>query len=61
MSSKLPGLWDVDWGKYVAALTDIGYDGYTCIEIEEKVFKGAKEKVEASIVLSCRYLKQFVI
>lgn len=61
MSPKLPGLGDVDWGKYVSALTDIGYDGYTCIEVEDKAFEGTKEKVEASLVLSQRYLKQFVI
>ena len=47
--------------KYVSALTDIGYDGYTCIEIEDKAFEGSKEKVENSLVLSKRYLEQFVI
>ena len=61
MSPKLPGLGDVDWGKYVSALTDVGYDGYTCIEVEDKAFEGTKEKVEDSLVLSQRYLKQFVI
>ncbi len=61
MSPKLPGLGDVDWGKYVSALTDIGYDGYTCIEIEDKAFEGSKEKVEDSLVLSQKYLQQFVI
>ena len=61
MSPKLPGLGDVDWGKYVSALTDIGYDGCTCIEVEDKAFEGSKEKVEDSLVLSQRYLKQFVI
>lgn len=61
MSPKLPGLGDVDWGKYVSALTDIGYDGYTCIEVEDKAFEGSKEKIEDSLVLSQRYLKQFVI
>lgn len=61
MSPKLPGLGDVDWGKYVSALTDIGYDGCTCIEIEDKAFEGSKEKVEDSLVLSQRYLRQFVI
>ena len=61
MSPKLPGLGDVDWGKYVSALTDIGYDGNTCIEIEDKAFEGTKEKVEDSLILSQRYLKQFVI
>lgn len=61
MSPKLPGLGDVDWGKYVSALTDVGYDGYTCIEVEDKAFEGSKEKVEDSLVLSQRYLQQFVI
>ncbi len=61
MSPKLPGLGDVDWGKYVSALTDIGYDGCTCIEVEDKAFEGTKEKVEASLVLSQRYLRNFVI
>ncbi len=61
MSPKLPGLGDVDWGKYVSALTDIGYDGCTCIEVEDKAFEGTKEKVEASLTLSKRYLEQFVI
>jgi sugar phosphate isomerase/epimerase len=61
MSPKLPGLGDVDWGKYVSALTDIGYDGCTCIEVEDKAFEGSKGKVEDSLVLSQRYLKQFVI
>lgn len=61
MSPKLPGLGDVDWGKYVSALTDIGYEGYTCIEVEDKAFEGSRERVEASLVLSKRYMEQFVI
>lgn len=61
MSPKLPGLGDVDWGKYVSALTDIKYDGYTCIEIEDKAFEGSKEKILDSLRLSKRYMEQFVI
>lgn len=61
MSPKLPGLGDVNWGKYVSALTDIGYDGCTCIEIEDKAFEGTKEKVEKSLLLAQKYLRQFVI
>lgn len=61
MSPKLPGLGDVDWGRYVSALTDIGYDGYTCIEVEDKAFEGSREKIVQSLELSQRYLKQFVI
>ena len=61
MSPKLPGLGDVDWGKYVSALTDIRYDGYTCIEIEDKAFEGSREAVLNSLKLSKRYMEQFVI
>ena len=61
MSPKIPGYGDVDWGKYVSALTDIGYDGYTCIEIEDKYFEGSKEKVIDSLKLSKKYMTNFVI
>lgn len=61
MSPKLPGLGDVDWGRYVSALTDIGYDGFTCIEIEDKAFEGSKENVLKSLQLSKSYMEQFVI
>ncbi len=61
MSPKLPGLGDVDWGKYVSALTDIGYEGPTCIEVEDKAFENSKERILDSIALSKKYLDQFVI
>ena len=61
MSPKLPGLGDVDWGKYVSALTDIGYDSYACIEVEDKAFESSKQRVMDSVALSCRYMRQFVI
>lgn len=61
MSPKLPGLGDVDWGSYVSALTDIGYDGYTCIEVEDRAFEGSDEKVLKSLKLGYHYMRQFVI
>ncbi len=61
MSPKLPGYGDVNWGKYVSALTDIGYDGYTCIEVEDKFFEGSQEKVLDSLKLSKKYMSQYVI
>lgn len=61
MSPKLPGLGDVDWGKYVSALTDIGYKGPACIEVEDKSFEDTKERILDSIYLSKRYLDNFVI
>ncbi len=61
MSPKLPGLGDVNWSKYVSALTDIGFDGYSCIEIEDKAFEANDEKIIDSLKLSKKYIEQFVI
>lgn len=61
MSPKLPGLGDIDWGKYVSALSDIGYDGYSCIEVEDKAFEGNIENAKKAVVLSANYLRNFVI
>lgn len=61
MSPKLPGLGDVNWSQFVSALNDIGYIGFSCIEIEDKAYEGSKERIEQSLVLSKRYISQFVI
>lgn len=61
MSPKLPGLGDVDWSRFVSALTDIGYDGCACIEVEDRAFEGSKKKTLDSLRLSRQYMKQFVI
>lgn len=59
MAPKLPGLGDVNWAKFVSALTDIGYDGYTCIEVEDRAFEGSREKILESLRFSKRYMEQF--
>ncbi len=61
MQPKIPGLGDIDWGKYISALTDIGYDGAACIEIEDKAFEGGEEDIKKSIILSKRYMERFII
>ncbi len=38
---KLPGLGDVPWGEFFAALTDVGYDGAVCIEVEDRAYEGS--------------------
>lgn len=60
MTPKIPGLGDVDWGKFCSALTDIGFDGYGCIEIEDKSFEKSLDDVKRAIRQSAHYLKNFV-
>ena len=59
-SPKLPGLGDVDWGKFFSALTDIGYNGSACVEVEDRAFEGSLEMRKRSLFQSREYLKQYV-
>lgn len=59
-SPKLPGLGDIDWGKFFSALTDIGYDGAACVEVEDRAFEGSLEMRKRSLIQSREYLKQYV-
>lgn len=61
MSPKLPGFGDVDWGKFISGLTDIGYDSFTCIEVEDRAFESSKEKILDSVRLSKKYMDNYVI
>lgn len=61
MSPKLPGLGDVNWSRFVSALTDIGYDGFACIEVEDRAFEGSRDKILDSLRISHKYMSQFVI
>lgn len=57
---KLPGLGDVNWGQFFSVLTDTGYDGPVCIEVEDRAYEGSLESRKASVSQSGRYLKQFM-
>lgn len=35
---RVPGFGDIDWGRFMAALTACGYDGPVCIEVEDDTF-----------------------
>ena len=58
---KLPGLGDVRWGAFLGGLADTGYDGHVAIEVEDRAFEGSLEKRRESLILSRRYLLQYLI
>ncbi|MDO4321400.1 MAG: sugar phosphate isomerase/epimerase [Lachnospiraceae bacterium] len=60
MSPKLPGLGDVDWGKFASALYDIGYDGPACVEIEDTAFEGSQKGIKRAVEQSYKYMRQFI-
>lgn len=59
-SPKLPGLGDVNWRAFFAALTDVRYRGPVVIEVEDKAYEGSLRDVQAAILTSRNYVKQFL-
>lgn len=57
---KLPGLGDVNWGAFFAALTEQRYKGAVCIEVEDRAYEDTIEDVQRSIRQSKRYLEPFM-
>ena len=60
ISPKIPGLGDINWGKFISALTDIRYKGSVCIEVEDKSFEDSFEDRKKSVILSRNYVNQFL-
>jgi len=57
---KLPGLGDVDWGLFFSVLTDVGYQGPVCVEVEDRAYEGPLSRRTLSLRQSATYLRQFV-
>ncbi len=57
---RLPGLGDMDWPKFIAALTAASYDYVVSIEHEDRVFEGSEELVKRGFYLSRDVLKPYI-
>lgn len=57
---KLPGLGDVHWGRFFSALSDAGYAGPVCIEVEDRAYEATLESRKAALTQSARYLRQYM-
>lgn len=57
---KLPGLGDVKWGEFFAELTDAGYTGPVCIEVEDRAYEGSLADRVRALRQSRKFLEQFI-
>jgi sugar phosphate isomerase/epimerase len=57
---KLPGLGDVNWGRFFSVLGDAGYRGPVCVEVEDRVYEGSLDNRNAALRQSCAFLRQYV-
>jgi sugar phosphate isomerase/epimerase len=56
---KLPGLGEIDWGRFFSVLSDAGYDGPVCVEVEDRAYEGSLEARKAALRQSLLYLQNF--
>ena len=59
-SPKLPGMGEVDWGRFFSVLSDQGYQGPVCVEVEDRAYEDSLGSRKASLRQSATYLRQFV-
>src|ERR1700722_19305061 len=59
-TAKLPGLGDVNWGQFFSPLSDTGYRGAVCIEVEDRAFEGSLADRKRALRQSKRFLQQFM-
>jgi sugar phosphate isomerase/epimerase len=57
---KLPGLGDVNWGQFFSVLTDVGYRGPVCVEVEDRAYEDSLDARKASLRQSHVYLRNFI-
>ncbi len=57
---KLPGMGDVDWGRFFSELTDSGYSGPVCVEVEDRAYEGSLDLRKASLRQTHTYLRNFI-
>lgn len=60
MTPRIPGHGDIRWGDFISALMETGYHGPACIEIEDRSFEDSQEHVKEAILISKRYLSQYI-
>lgn len=57
---KLPGLGDVNWGQFFSALTDAGYRGPVCVEVEDRAYEDSVQARKMSLLQSHTFLRNFI-
>ena len=58
---RLPGLGEVDWSRFVAALYAVGYGHVLSVEHEDRRFDATQELVERGFVLARNKLKPLLV
>jgi sugar phosphate isomerase/epimerase len=58
---RLPGLGEIRWNRFIAALYRIGYNGAISIEHEDRSFEGDVDLVKRGFLLARDVLRPYVV
>jgi sugar phosphate isomerase/epimerase len=58
---RIPGRGEIDWGRFVDALYEGGFDGVLSVEHEDPVWGGSPELVEAGLEIAHRTLRPLLV
>ena len=59
-SPKLPGLGEVDWGRFFSVLGGAGYRGPVCVEVEDRAYEESLASRQAALRQSATFLRGFI-
>ncbi len=57
---RLPGLGEVRWDRFLAALYGVGYDGVVSVEHEDRAFEGTAELVQRGFLIARDALRPYL-
>jgi sugar phosphate isomerase/epimerase len=57
---RLPGLGDIDWGKFISALYRVGYDYVISIEHEDRAFESNEELIKRGFLIARDVLRPYI-
>lgn len=58
---RIPGRGEIDWAVFFRTLSEIGYAGPACVEVEDPDFESSLSAREQSLELSQRFLRPLII
>jgi sugar phosphate isomerase/epimerase len=57
---RLPGLGEVDWGRFISALYRVGYDYVVSVEHEDRAFEASEALIKSGFLIARDVLRPFV-
>ena len=57
---KLPGLGDINWGRYISTLYEVGYNYVISIEQEDRAWEKSEENIKEGLLLGRDILSPYI-